>query len=226
MLVIRARQDRTKLVLGILAAGWLWTGIVYRLIFFWDQFRRSCLWRGVYPPEAPAGLDRDFPRASGAAVRSRRRKLGQLSNRDHRGHNSARHRLAVRRRLDRCEARPARTGGHRGIHARHPDHPHAAGTTDIPQQGDDDTLEKRTRAHANFAEYVPLALILLAGAAIMGAHPWFLHAGRALLCAGRLGHAGAILSGTLKFRVYGMLATFLLILAASGHILVSFAAQL
>ena len=92
--------------------------------------------------------------------------------------------------------------------------------------GDDDTLQKRMRAHANFAEYVPLALILLAGAAIMGAHPWFLHAGGILLCAGRLGHAGAILSGTLRFRAYGMMATFLVILAASGHILVSFAAQL
>jgi uncharacterized protein len=92
--------------------------------------------------------------------------------------------------------------------------------------GDDDTLQKRMRAHANFAEYVPLALILLAGTAIMGAHPWFLHAGGALLCAGRLGHASAILSGTLRFRVYGMLATFLVILATSGHILVSFAAQL
>jgi len=34
MLVIRARQDRTKVVLGILAAGWLWTGIVYQFIFF------------------------------------------------------------------------------------------------------------------------------------------------------------------------------------------------
>lgn len=34
MLVIRARQDRSRLVLGILAAGWLWTGIVYQLFFF------------------------------------------------------------------------------------------------------------------------------------------------------------------------------------------------
>ena len=34
MLVIRARNDRTKIVLGILAAGWLWTGIVYQFIFF------------------------------------------------------------------------------------------------------------------------------------------------------------------------------------------------
>lgn len=34
MLVIRARQDRSRLVLGILAAGWLWTGIVYQSIFF------------------------------------------------------------------------------------------------------------------------------------------------------------------------------------------------
>jgi uncharacterized protein len=92
--------------------------------------------------------------------------------------------------------------------------------------GDDETLQRRMRAHANFAEYVPLALILLAGTAIMGAHAWFIHAGGALLCAGRLAHAGAILSGTLRFRAYGMVATFLVILAASIHILASFVAQL
>lgn len=34
ILVIRSRQDRSRLVIGILAAGWLWTGVVYHLIFF------------------------------------------------------------------------------------------------------------------------------------------------------------------------------------------------
>ena len=34
MLVIRSRQDRSRLVIGILAVSWLWTGIDYQLIFF------------------------------------------------------------------------------------------------------------------------------------------------------------------------------------------------
>jgi len=34
MLVIRSRQDRSTVVLGILAAGWLWTGIAYQLYFY------------------------------------------------------------------------------------------------------------------------------------------------------------------------------------------------
>lgn len=37
--------------------------------------------------------------------------------------------------------------------------------------GDNDRLLRRIRAHANFAEYVPLALILIAGVAIAGAPP-------------------------------------------------------
>lgn len=36
MLVIRARQDRTRLVTGILACGWLWTGAIYHLGYFAD----------------------------------------------------------------------------------------------------------------------------------------------------------------------------------------------
>lgn len=36
MLVIRARQDRTQLVAGLLAGGWIWTGIVYHLVYFAD----------------------------------------------------------------------------------------------------------------------------------------------------------------------------------------------
>lgn len=34
MLVVRSRQDRSRLVVGILAAGWLWTGAIYQLVFF------------------------------------------------------------------------------------------------------------------------------------------------------------------------------------------------
>ncbi len=33
-LAVRARMDRSRIILAILAAGWLWTGAVYHLMFF------------------------------------------------------------------------------------------------------------------------------------------------------------------------------------------------
>jgi uncharacterized membrane protein YecN with MAPEG domain len=63
-------------------------------------------------------------------------------------------------------------------------------TSDIgfgaPQDSD---LERRVRVHANFAEYVPLALILLAMAELRGASPLWLHIGGAILLIGRIVHA-------------------------------------
>lgn len=53
----------------------------------------------------------------------------------------------------------------------------------------DAVLERRVRVHANFAEYVPLALILLSFAELRGAQALWLHAGGLMLCAGRLAHA-------------------------------------
>ncbi len=88
--------------------------------------------------------------------------------------------------------------------------------------GDDEKLHRRVRAHANFAEYVPLALILIAAAVVTGAHSWFIHACGIVLIAGRLAHAWAIYDGTIKLRVFGMLATFAVIVAASVHTLIGF----
>lgn len=50
-------------------------------------------------------------------------------------------------------------------------------------------LERRVRVHANFAEYTPFALLLLAMAELRDAPAPWLHAGCALLLAGRLAHA-------------------------------------
>ena len=38
--------------------------------------------------------------------------------------------------------------------------------------GDDENLLRLIRAHGNFIEYVPLAILALAGAEIVGASPW------------------------------------------------------
>jgi uncharacterized membrane protein YecN with MAPEG domain len=50
-------------------------------------------------------------------------------------------------------------------------------------------LERRIRVHANFAEYTPLALLLMALAELRGAPSLWLHVAGALLLAGRLIHA-------------------------------------
>lgn len=86
--------------------------------------------------------------------------------------------------------------------------------------GTNDELLRRTRAHANFAEYAPLALILIAGAAAAGAPVWFVHATGAALVAGRLLHAVAIYRSAIPLRVAGMALTLTTMLAACGAILI------
>jgi uncharacterized membrane protein YecN with MAPEG domain len=58
------------------------------------------------------------------------------------------------------------------------------GTGDVPE------LARGIRAHANFCEYVPLALVLLFGLAVAGAAPtWALHVLGGALLVGRVLHA-------------------------------------
>ncbi len=44
------------------------------------------------------------------------------------------------------------------------------------QHGEDEDLLRLIRAHGNFIEYVPLALLALAGAEVAGAAPWLVAA--------------------------------------------------
>lgn len=76
--------------------------------------------------------------------------------------------------------------------------------------GDNAELLRRARVHANFAEYVPLALLLMALAESMAPPRPLLHLLGILLVAGRLLHAYG-LSQTphiLRYRVWGMALTF------------------
>ena len=85
--------------------------------------------------------------------------------------------------------------------------------------GNDETLLRRMRAHANFAEYVPISLLLVAGAIVLGANAYFVHGCGIVLIAGRLLHAKALYDGTIPLRVAGMLATFAVIVVASTYII-------
>ncbi len=70
-------------------------------------------------------------------------------------------------------------------------------------------LERRIRAHGNFAEYVPIALILIALAEAGGSWPWLIHVLGIALVTGRALHAVALtsLAPRSMARVGGMVAT-------------------
>ena len=74
--------------------------------------------------------------------------------------------------------------------------------------GDHADLETAIRAHGNFAEYVPFALVLMLSAEINGAPMWMVGLVALTLILGRLIHAAAIPSGNLKNRVTAMKLTF------------------
>ena len=67
-----------------------------------------------------------------------------------------------------------------------------------------------SRAQGNFAEYAPLALILMALAEIQGLAPILLHALGIALLAGRILHAVGLsqTAEDFRFRVTGMALTF------------------
>ena len=76
--------------------------------------------------------------------------------------------------------------------------------------GGDPEMLRVIPGHANFAEYVPLALIMLAVLELSGASPYVLHGLGLALLAGRLLH-GYALSFTGKFgfgRFWGTLLTY------------------
>lgn len=86
----------------------------------------------------------------------------------------------------------------------------------------DAMLERRARVHANFAEYVPFALLLLALAELRAAPALLLHGLCLVLLLGRAAHAWGVSnpSEDFRFRVAGMAATFTVIIAAALFLLI------
>lgn len=83
--------------------------------------------------------------------------------------------------------------------------------------GDADML-RRIRGHGNFAEYVPLVLLLIAFVESAGLAKWAVHALGATLLVARLLH-GVALSFTEKWmfgRFFGTLLTFILLAVSGG----------
>ena len=84
-------------------------------------------------------------------------------------------------------------------------------------------LLRAIRVHSNFAEYVPIALILIYMTELIGAPIFLIHLLGISLLLGRLSHAWGVSQNNenFTFRVFGMIATFNSIIVSSIYILVS-----
>ena len=77
------------------------------------------------------------------------------------------------------------------------------------------TLLRAMRVHANFAEYVPICLLLLYLAEAGGAATLLVHGLGAALLAGRCAHAWGVSQAkeNYRFRIFGMAMTFMVLIA-------------
>lgn len=85
--------------------------------------------------------------------------------------------------------------------------------------GGNDLLLSRMRAHANFTENAPLALIGLIGLAMLGANPIVLHVFGAAFFIGRVLHAMGMAETFKQGRLIGTLLTLLTHFGQAGFIL-------
>ena|SRR5688572_26941939 len=85
-----------------------------------------------------------------------------------------------------------------------------------------ETMLRAIRVHANFAEYVPLTLLLAALLELSGAPSVLVHAVGACLLTGRIAHAYGVskLSENFRYRVLGMALTFTALVGGALALLV------
>jgi len=80
---------------------------------------------------------------------------------------------------------------------------------------DNQVLHRAIRAHANFAEYVPICLILIGFVLVLGFSAWVIHTLCLILIAMRLIHAWGVSTGTPIGQIVGAAMTYNVIIAAS-----------
>lgn len=90
--------------------------------------------------------------------------------------------------------------------------------------GDNRVLERAARAHANFAEYVPIALLLIFFLETLTSSSLLVHVLCIALLVGRVSHAYGVSQPkeNFLFRVFGMAMTFTAILTAAGRLLFAY----
>lgn len=86
----------------------------------------------------------------------------------------------------------------------------------LGDQGDT-VLQKRMRAHGNFAEYAPLGVLLLALVEAQGTPGFAVHLLGLMLLVGRLAHATYFILSTqeMRLRVIGMVLTLTMLLVSA-----------
>jgi len=84
----------------------------------------------------------------------------------------------------------------------------------------DKALLARVRAHGNYIEYVPIALIALGLIELSGSSTWMVWALGGSFAVARFAHAAGLLRRALPVRVFGATLTFLT-LAAMGLVLLA-----
>jgi hypothetical protein len=84
--------------------------------------------------------------------------------------------------------------------------------------GNNEEMRRRIRVHANFAEYVPLVLILIYAVQQAGFSPWIVHMLGTVLIVARVVHAVGLgrTSGVSAGRFAGASATFTLLFAGGA----------
>ena len=92
--------------------------------------------------------------------------------------------------------------------------------------GENPVLARAIRAHANFAEYVPIALLLIAFLEIQINARLLVHGLCIALIVGRILHAYGVsqVEENYRFRVSGMVLTLGCIISASLRLIISYAA--
>jgi uncharacterized protein len=85
------------------------------------------------------------------------------------------------------------------------------------QQNDQGLLQRKVRAHGNFAEYVPHALLFVVALELMPAQTWLLWFLGGLLTLSRVAHAWGVITtyGPSPGRAFGFFATWLVYLVGS-----------
>ena len=84
-------------------------------------------------------------------------------------------------------------------------------------------LQRAARVHANFAEYVPLALLLIFMVEMRGAATYWVDALALCLLIGRISHAYGVsqINEVFKYRVFGMAMTFTCLITSALYLLVA-----
>ena len=87
-----------------------------------------------------------------------------------------------------------------------------------------EAMLRAMRVHSNFAEYVPLSLLLLLFVEMRGVHPLLVHVLGLCLLVGRVAHAFGVSQAreNYGFRVFGMAMTFTCLLTSAAYLLYFF----